>query len=132
MPGARLRARREERQSYRHWDRHWPDLDRRAAGLVWRAGPRSMVEDVNFRFGAGRKDPVLGPNLPASAGRPHRIPLRLLSGYAVSKPMGKGRWRRCLPRQLDGEYASKGGTASGKHNYSERGLPTVLRAPHAP
>jgi hypothetical protein len=28
-------------------------MDRRAAGLVWRAGPRSMVEDVNFSVWAG-------------------------------------------------------------------------------
>jgi len=46
------------------------DMDRRAAGLVWRAGPRSMVEDVNFRAGIGRRDPLLSPNLPAQAGRP--------------------------------------------------------------
>jgi hypothetical protein len=38
--------------------------DRRAAALVWRAGPRSMVEDVNFRFGPGRASTVLAPNLP--------------------------------------------------------------------
>lgn len=38
--------------------------DRRAAGLVWRAGPHSMVNDVNFRAGPGFGDRVLGPNLP--------------------------------------------------------------------
>jgi hypothetical protein len=42
-------------------------MDRRAAGLVWRAGPGSMVEDVNFRFGPGRGNAVLAPNLPKPA-----------------------------------------------------------------
>jgi Pectate lyase superfamily protein/SMP-30/Gluconolactonase/LRE-like region len=42
-------------------------MDQRAAGLVWRAGPRSMVEDVNFRFGPGRGSAVLAPNLPKPA-----------------------------------------------------------------
>jgi hypothetical protein len=42
-------------------------MDKRAAGLVWRAGPRSMVEDVNFRFGPGRGSAVLAPNLPKPA-----------------------------------------------------------------
>jgi hypothetical protein len=38
-------------------------LDHRAAGLVWLAGPTSMVEDVNFMRG-GRRNPTLGANLP--------------------------------------------------------------------
>lgn len=41
-------------------------LDLRAAPLVWRAGPRSMVEDVNFRFGA-RPIPGISPNMPRTA-----------------------------------------------------------------
>ena len=40
------------------------DKDHRAAGLVWRAGPHSMVNDVNFRWGLGFRNPVLAPNLP--------------------------------------------------------------------
>lgn len=39
-------------------------LDHRAAGLVWRAGPQSMVDDVNFTRGPGRRHPLLSPNLP--------------------------------------------------------------------
>jgi hypothetical protein len=39
--------------------------DRRATALVWRAGQHSMVEDVNFRAGFGRRSAVLAPNLPA-------------------------------------------------------------------
>lgn len=46
------------------------DQDHRAAGLVWRAGPRSMVDDVNFRWGVGFRNPVLAPNLPQPARRP--------------------------------------------------------------
>ena len=42
-------------------------MDRRAAGLVWRAGPRSMVEDMNFMRGPGRRNPALNPNLPKPA-----------------------------------------------------------------
>jgi hypothetical protein len=42
-------------------------MDKRAAGLVWHAGPRSMVEDVNFRFGPRRGNAVLAPNLPRPA-----------------------------------------------------------------
>jgi hypothetical protein len=45
-------------------------MDHRAAGLVWRAGPRSMVEDVNFMSGLGRRNPVLAPNLPRPAQPP--------------------------------------------------------------
>jgi hypothetical protein len=37
----------------------------RAAGLVWRAGPKSYVDDVNFMRGFGRRNPELSPNLPA-------------------------------------------------------------------
>lgn len=39
-------------------------MDRRAAGLLWRAGSRSMVDDVNFARGPGRRNPALNPNLP--------------------------------------------------------------------
>ncbi len=49
------------------------NLDRRAAGLVWRAGPRSMVEDVNFRFGPGRVNARLAPNLPRPPQPPQNI-----------------------------------------------------------
>jgi hypothetical protein len=45
-------------------------MDRRAAGLVWRAGPRSMVEDVNFTRGPGRRSSSLNPNLPRPAQPP--------------------------------------------------------------
>ncbi len=45
-------------------------MDRRAAGLVWRAGPRSLVNDVNLRAGFGRRNPVLSPNLPEPARPP--------------------------------------------------------------
>jgi len=38
-------------------------LDHKAAGLVWLAGPASMVEDVNFMRG-GRRNPILAANLP--------------------------------------------------------------------
>jgi hypothetical protein len=44
--------------------------DHRAAGLVWRAGPKSFVEDVNFMRGPGRRSPILSPNLP----RPSQLP----------------------------------------------------------
>jgi hypothetical protein len=37
----------------------------RAAGLVWRAGATSFVDDVNFMRGFGRRNPELSPNLPA-------------------------------------------------------------------
>lgn len=46
------------------------EMDRRAAGLVWRAGPHSMVDDVNFRWGFGFRNPVLAPNLPVPPQRP--------------------------------------------------------------
>jgi len=45
-------------------------MDRRAAGLVWRAGPGSMVEDVNFMRGPERRNPALNPNLPRPAQPP--------------------------------------------------------------
>lgn len=46
------------------------ESDHRAAGLVWRAGPHSMVDDVNFRWGFGFRNPALAPNLPQPARRP--------------------------------------------------------------
>lgn len=49
------------------------DQDHRAAGLVWRAGPRSIVEDVNFRGGFGFRNSVLAPNLPQPAERPQNF-----------------------------------------------------------
>ena len=42
-------------------------LDHRAAGLVWRAGAKSFVEDVNFMRGSGRRNPALNANLPRPA-----------------------------------------------------------------
>ena len=44
------------------------DTDRRAAGLVWRAGPHSLVDDVNLRGGPLFGSRVLAPNLPVPAG----------------------------------------------------------------
>jgi hypothetical protein len=41
--------------------------DHRAAGLVWRAGAKSFVEDVNFMRGPGRRNPALNANLPKPA-----------------------------------------------------------------
>jgi len=41
--------------------------DHRAAGLLWRAGPASFVEDVNFMRGPGRRNSALNPNLPRPA-----------------------------------------------------------------
>lgn len=41
--------------------------DHRAAGLVWQAGPKSFVEDVNFMRGFGRRNTALSPNLPRPA-----------------------------------------------------------------
>jgi hypothetical protein len=41
--------------------------DHRAAGLVWRAGAKSFVEDVNFMRGPGRRNPALNANLPRPA-----------------------------------------------------------------
>lgn len=41
----------------------------RAAGLVWRSGPRSFVQDVNFSAGL-RAQMVLGPKYPARNGPP--------------------------------------------------------------
>ena len=42
-------------------------MNHRAAGLVWRAGPSSMVEDVNFMRGPGRRNSILSANLPKPA-----------------------------------------------------------------
>ncbi|HEX8711202.1 MAG TPA: glycosyl hydrolase family 28-related protein [Terracidiphilus sp.] len=36
----------------------------RASALVWRAGPRSFVDDVNLRAGPGFTNPLLAPKLP--------------------------------------------------------------------
>ena len=36
----------------------------RAAGVVWRGGPRSMLEDVNFPRGRGKLPEALAPKLP--------------------------------------------------------------------
>ena len=57
------------------------NMDRRAAGLVWRAGPRSMVEDVNFRFGQGRVNALLAPNLPRLAQPPQNFAASMETQY---------------------------------------------------
>ncbi len=46
------------------------DINPLASGLVWRAGPRSMVDDVNFMRGHGRINSALSPGMPRSAGPP--------------------------------------------------------------
>ncbi len=60
-------------------------MDRRAAGLVWRAGPRSMVEDVNFMHGPGRRNPALNPNLPKPA-QPRQNPAAYAAYMGVQYP----------------------------------------------
>jgi hypothetical protein len=60
-------------------------MDRRAAGLIWRAGPRSMVEDVNFRFGPGRGNAVLAPNLPKPA-QPRQNPAAYSANMGTQYP----------------------------------------------
>jgi len=57
------------------------EMDRRAAGLVWLAGTRSMVEDVNFRFGQGRGNAVLAPNLPRAAQPPQNTAAHVETQY---------------------------------------------------
>ena len=57
------------------------NMDRRAAALVWRAGPRSMVEDVNFRFGPGRGNTLLAPNLPRPAPPPQKFAASMETQY---------------------------------------------------
>ena len=54
----------------------------RAAGLVWRAGPRSMVEDVNLARGFGRRNPALNPNAP----RPAQPPQNAAAGEEAQYP----------------------------------------------
>jgi hypothetical protein len=66
------------------------DQDHRAAGLIWRAGPRSMVEDVNFRWGFGFRNSVLAPNLPQPA-----LPSQ---GFAA--------FRKLLAESVDTQYPS--------------------------
>jgi hypothetical protein len=56
-------------------------MDRRAAGLVWRAGPRSMVEDVNFMRAPGRGNPALNPNLPRPAQPPQKFAVNVGTQY---------------------------------------------------
>jgi len=56
-------------------------MDRRAAGLVWRAGPRSMVEDVNFMRVPGRGNPALNPNLPRPAQPPQNFAVNVGTQY---------------------------------------------------
>lgn len=60
-------------------------MDRRAAGLIWRAGPRSMAEDVNFRFGPGRGNAVLAPNLPKPA-QPRQNPAAYSANMGTQYP----------------------------------------------
>jgi hypothetical protein len=60
-------------------------MDRRAAGLIWRAGPRSMVEDVNFRFGPGRGNAALAPNLPKPA-QPRQNPTAYSANMGTQYP----------------------------------------------
>ncbi len=56
-------------------------MDRRAAGLVWRAGPGSMVEDVNFMRGPERRNPVRNPNLPKAARPPQNFAVNVGTQY---------------------------------------------------
>ena len=46
------------------------DGNPRAAGLIWRAGPHSFVDDVNFPRGHGRPNTILSPRLPPSLAPP--------------------------------------------------------------
>ena len=127
-------------------------LTHRATALVWRAGAGSLVDDVNFARGPGRRSALLSPNLPGScrswgAGRkrgrtgtdrpgpratggPASGPI--LGRVAVSQLLGK-RWRgRAIPRYMDGEYPRQGRAAGGEHDHAHHRLPDVVRAPLAP
>jgi hypothetical protein len=60
--------------------------DHRAAGLVWRAGPKSFVEDVNFMRGPGRRSPILSPNLPRPAQLPRPGTFNPMAGAGEQYP----------------------------------------------
>ena len=48
------------------------NLDPRATGAIWRAGPHSMLDDVNFAAGHGRGSPTLSPMAQRRSGPPQR------------------------------------------------------------
>jgi hypothetical protein len=54
----------------------------RAAGLVWRAGARSMMEDVNFARAFGRRPPAMNAN----AARPAQPPPNASAGEEAQYP----------------------------------------------
>ncbi len=60
--------------------------DHRAAGLVWRAGPKSFVEDVNFMRGPGRRNPALSLNLPQPAQMPRPGSFNPMAGAGAQYP----------------------------------------------
>ncbi|MGH9589908.1 MAG: glycosyl hydrolase family 28-related protein, partial [Terracidiphilus sp.] len=68
------------------------ELNHRVVGILWRAGPHSMVEDVNLRMGFAFRNPVLAPNLPQPAQRPSR------QNFAA--------FRRRLQESMDTQYPS--------------------------
>jgi Pectate lyase superfamily protein/SMP-30/Gluconolactonase/LRE-like region len=61
-------------------------LDHRATGLVWRAGAKSFVEDVNFMRGPGRRNPALSPNLPRPAQSPNPGTFNPMAGAEAQYP----------------------------------------------
>lgn len=61
-------------------------MDHRAAGLVWRAGAASMVEDVNFMRGPGRRNSVLSPNLPRPAQPQNPVAFNPSAGAGAQYP----------------------------------------------
>lgn len=60
--------------------------DHRAAGLVWRAGPKSFVDDVNFMRGPWRRSPLLSANLPRPAHPPAPGTFSPLAGAEAQYP----------------------------------------------
>ncbi|HEV2325664.1 MAG TPA: glycosyl hydrolase family 28-related protein [Terracidiphilus sp.] len=66
------------------------EMDHRAAGLLWRAGPHSMIDDVNLRMGFAFRNSVLAPNLPQPAQRPHSF----------------AEYRQLLAKSVDQQYPS--------------------------
>lgn len=68
-------------------------LDHRAAGLVWRAGRASLVDDVNFGIGFARRIPTPGPTPPRQPQIPPVVPMGLQYPSLWVKDGGGGIFR---------------------------------------
>ncbi len=101
----------------------------RAAGMLWMAGEKSLLDDVDFWRGHSEYMRALEPMAPTPPPPAQRPPMQLDAQYPSLWVKG---WRRWNPaRHLVAWWHRRKWSADREHDDTGHDLPVFLRAPHA-